>query len=199
MPEKSDTHPLPSALKQIAVTLRLTGWIGFWVQLVLAVVSSLILLFAILLAGRPAPVNGTIAVNNTGPGTGGGAFFAVCGLFVLYFSIYQAFRCTRIARRLQDPNPNLRPKKADTIKFLRFGLIVSLVGMLLGVLAAESITGTLLGKSLAQPQSLYNPAINLRELIQPLDIFVVLANTHTIAAHFAGIAAGLWLLNRLTR
>lgn len=199
MPETPDSPTVPSALKQIAVTLRLTGWIGFWVQLVLAVVSSLILLFAILLAGRPATVNGTTAVTNTGPGTGGGAFFAVCGLLVLYFSIYQAFRCTRIARQLQDPNPAFRPKKADTIKFLKFGLTVSLVGMLLGVLAAESITGTLLGKSLAQPQSLYNPAINLRELIQPLDIFVVLANTHTIAAHFAGIAAGLWLLNRLTR
>ncbi|PSB03705.1 DUF3611 family protein [Merismopedia glauca] len=195
MAENFESNQVPAALRQIAATMRLTGWVTFWIQLVLAVVSSLIFVFALVLSG--AAGQGNAQVNN--PGTGGGAFFAVCGLIALYFSVYQSFRYTRLARQLKEPDPNLRPKKADTIKLLRFGLIVSFVGMSLAVLGAEAITGTLLGKSLAQPQSLYNPAFNLRELIQPLDIFVVLANTHTIAAHFVGIGGGLWLLNRLNR
>jgi amino acid transporter len=194
MADNFQTTQVPAALRQIATTMRLTGWVTFWIQLVLAVISSLIFLFAVVLS-RGVAQGGEI--NN--PGTGGGVFFAVCALIALYFNVYQSFRYTRLARRLKEPDPNLRPKKADTIKLLRFGLIVSFVGMFLAILGAEAITGTLLGKSLAQPQALYNPAINLRDFIQPLDIFVVLANTHTIAAHFAGIGGGLWLLNRLDR
>ncbi len=185
-----DPPSVPSAIKRIARTIRLTGWIAFWVQLVLGVVSTLIFLFAI-------PFAQSGSSNN--PGTGGSAFFAVCGLFALYFSVYQAFRYVRLARDLKDPNPNLRPKKADTIKTLRFGLMVSLGGMLLTVVGAEAITGTLLAKSLAQGQGVaVFSADSLNKLIQPLDIFVVLANTHTITAHFAGILAGIWLLNRVT-
>jgi hypothetical protein len=191
MSDPSNSASIPLALRRIALNLRLTGWIGFWSQLVLGVVSSLIFLFAIPSASGGAARNA---------GTGGSIFFAVCGLFVLYYSVYQAFRYTRIARQLEDPNPNLRPKKADTIKALRFGLIVSLVGMLLSVLGAEAITGTLLGKSLSQAQgvAIYNPEA-LSKIIQPLDIFVVLANTHTITAHFAGVAISIWLLNTISK
>ncbi len=191
MPEMPNTSSVPSAIKRVAYNLRITGWIGFWVQLVLAVVSSLTFLFAVTSA--QVPTTPDTAANN--PGTGGGILFAVCSLLVLYGSIYQAFRYTRLSKQLQEPNPNLRPKKAETIKILRFGLLVSLVGLLLSVLGAEAITGSLLAKSLAQGQSIYNPAINLRQFIQPLDIFVVLANTHSITAHFAGIGISLWLLN----
>ncbi|HEY9703082.1 MAG TPA: DUF3611 family protein, partial [Allocoleopsis sp.] len=79
------------------------------------------------------------------------------------------------------------------------GLIANLAGMLLAVLGAEAITGVLLGKSIALSQgsiAILNPQ-NLQNIIQPLDIFIVLANTHTITAHFGGIVASLWLLDRL--
>lgn len=196
MPETSNTSSVPPAIKRVAYNLRLAGWIGFWVQLVLAVVSSLTFLFAVTSVQRPTAPGA--AGNN--PGTGGGIFFAVCSILVLYFSIYQAFRYTRLSRQLQERNPNIRPKKADTIKRLRLGLIVSLVGLLLAVLGAEAITGTLLAKSLAQAQgvAIYDPQF-INRIIQPLDIFVVLANTHTITAHFAGVGASLWLLNSITK
>lgn len=195
MSKNFEIDRLPVGLRQIAATMRLTGWITFWIQLVLAVISSLIFTFSLVLSGGGAQANTQIR----NPGTGGGAFFAVCGLIVLYYSVYQSFRYTRLARQLKEPDPNLRPRKAETIKLIKLGLTISFVGMSLAIVGAEAITGTLLGKALSQPQSLYNPAINLRELIQPLDIFIVLANTHTIAAHFAGIGGGLWLLSRLDR
>ncbi|MBW4621366.1 MAG: DUF3611 family protein [Cyanosarcina radialis HA8281-LM2] len=195
MSETPDRLSIPANLKQIAQNIRLTGWISFWVQLVIGVIASLILGFAIVLSRIGA--NNPQTANN--PGTGGGAFLAFLSLLALYFSAYQAFRYTRLARKLQESNPNLRPKKAETIKILRFGLMVSLVGMGLAIIGAEAIAGTLLGKSLFRPESVFNPSFNLRELIQPLDIFVVLGNTHIIAAHFVGTIASLWLLYRLNR
>jgi hypothetical protein len=177
----------PQTVRKIAAQLRRVGWAGFWLQLVLAVVSTLIFLFAI-------PFASTGASN---PGTGGSLLFAVVGLLVLYGSTYWSFRYVTTGRKLK--NPDLRPKKADTIKMLRWGLMISATGMGASVMGAESIAGTLLGKSLsvAQPFAVYSPDV-LSKIIQPLDIFIVLANTHTITAHFIGIVGTLWLLNQIT-
>ncbi|PSB46550.1 DUF3611 family protein, partial [Chamaesiphon polymorphus] len=68
----------PQAVKKIAAQLRRVGWAGFWSQLALAVVSSLIFLFAI-------PSAGTGASN---PGTGGSLLFAIGGLLILYGCTY---------------------------------------------------------------------------------------------------------------
>jgi hypothetical protein len=177
----------PQTVRKIAAQLRRVGWAGFWLQLVLAVVSSLIFIFA-------APFASAGASN---PGTGGSLLFAV-GLLVLYVSTYWSFRYVATARKLK--NPNLRPKKADTIKLVRWGLMASTIGLGSSVMGAESIAGTLLGKSLslAQPFAVYSPDA-LSKIIQPLDIFIVLANTHTITAHFVGIVCSLWLLDRLNK
>ena len=178
----------PQTVRKIAAQLRRVGWAGFWLQLVLAVVSSLIFLFAI-------PFASTGASN---PGTGGSLLFAVGGLLVLYGSTYWSFRYVMTSRKLK--NPDLRPKKADTIKLVQWGLMSSVLGMGSSVMGAESIAGTLLGKSLslAQPFAVYSPDA-LSKIIQPLDIFIVLANTHTITAHFIGIVSSLWLLTQLNK
>ncbi len=186
----SDQSKLPTKLRYTAQILRLTGWGSFWFQVVLGIVSSVIFLFAAILSPKGAAGN---------PALGGVIFLAVLSLFALCFTIYQSFTYTRIARKLLDPEPNLRPKKTDTLAQIKRGLIANLVGMLLAVLGAEAITGVLLGKSIALSQgsiAILNPQ-NLQNIIQPLDIFIVLANTHTITAHFGGIVASLWLLDRL--
>ncbi|WP_373543348.1 DUF3611 family protein [Chamaesiphon sp.] len=178
----------PQTVKKIAAQLRRVGWAGFWLQLILAVVSSLIFLFALPFASTGA----------TNPGTGGSLLFAVGGLLVLYGSTYWSFRYVIISRKLR--NPDLRPKKAETIKIVRWGLLSSVLGMGSSVLGAESIAGTLLGKSLSSVTSfaVFSPDA-LSKIIQPLDIFIVLANTHTITAHFIGIVGSLWLLNQLNK
>lgn len=177
----------PQTVKKIAAQLRRVGWAGFWLQLILAVISSLIFLFAL-----------PFASSATNPGTGGSLLFAVGGLLVLYGSTYWSFRYVITSRKLR--NPDLRPKKAETIKIVRWGLLSSVLGMGSSVLGAESIAGTLLGKSLSSVTSfaLFSPDA-LSKIIQPLDIFIVLANTHTITAHFIGIVGSLWLLNQLNK
>jgi amino acid transporter len=193
MTDQLDTEKLPPAAQRVSSALRTAGWVSFWVQLVLAVVATIILLFAIPFALPRATPTG----NSSSAGTGGGVFFAICGLIVLGYSVYRAFRFTRLSRELRSPTNAVRPKKADTIKDVRLTLMSNMAGMLLTLIGAEAISGTLLAKSLAQPQAFFGTAIDLSRFIQPLDIFVVLANTHATVAHFVGIVATLWLLDRI--
>ena len=191
MREKSESPP-PPALQGIAQAFRLAGWISFWIQLVLGVVSTL----ALLSASFGRNVN---AAEST-VGTGFGIVLAVSGVVTLGIGIYLAFRYTRLAKRLQSAYTNQRPRKADTLQILRLGLIINLVGMLLTILGAQAIVGVLLVKSLSLPQvgAIYSPN-QVNQAIRPLDILVVQANTNTVAAHFVGLLASLWLLNRINR
>lgn len=190
MPDQSESQSLPSTLRQIARNFRLTGWVSFWVQLVLAVVSSVVLLLFALFSRNPSN-----SPNN--PSTGLGIFFALCGLAILGGSIYWAFRYTRIARQLQSLNANTRPRKTDTIQVLRLGLLVNLGGMLLTLFGAYAIVGTLAAKSISQPQTI--ALSDTSRLISSLDMFAVQANINTIAGHFVGIVATLWLIDRVNR
>ena len=190
----SDSKPPPPSFQQFATIFRLTGWISFWTQLVLGVVSTLILIAASFSRDSNPQAQQS-------PGTGVGLVLAVSGVVTLGLSVYLAFRYTRIARRLQSANSNNRPRKADTIQILRLGLIVNLVGMLVTILGAQAIAGTLIIRSLSLPQTggLGATIYNSQQLIRPLDIFVVQANTNTVAAHFAGLAISLFLLNSVSR
>lgn len=194
MLNKSDTPPSRPSLLQVARTFRLTGWIGFWMQLVLGVIASVIFFFTTVFAQVPNAGGATA-------GIGGSIIFVIGALLALYYSIYQALQYVRVSRRLRETLPNLRPKKADTLQLLQRGLLVSLGGMLLTILAAQSVTGTLVAKALttAQAQGAILDRQLLTRTIQPLDIFLVLAITHTITAHFAGIVTSFWLLNRINR
>ncbi len=187
MSKQPDSLPLPAPIQRMVFSLRRVGWICFWVQLVLAVISGVILLFAI------ASSSG----QGGNPGTGGGLLFALGGLLVLGFSAYRSFYHTRLAQQLRAPGP-ARPSRAETVKQMRMSLISNLVGMLLTLLGAEAINGILLAKAVRQPTLFLNPtAVRLEDFIQPLDIFVVLANTHTIVAHFVGIVAAIWLIEQI--
>lgn len=192
MLNNSGSQSPSSSLQEIAQTFRLAGWISFWAQLVLGVVATVILGFASFSRG--------VAVENQRVGTGVGIFFAGAGVITLTVSIFWAFRYTKIAKQLQSSNSNNRPRKADTIQLLRLGLIISLVGLLISLVGAQAIVGTLLAKSLTLPQAgvgVYQ--IDPSRIIRPLDIFVVQANTNTTAAHLAGLIASIWLLNRVNR
>lgn len=194
MVEKSTAQPVPPTLQQIATTFRLAGWASFGIQLVLGVVSTIVLIVASL-----SPSVGPQGQRSAGAGTSFGIVLAVSGIVTLGIGVYIAFRYTRIGRRLLSSNPNNRPRKADTVQILRLGLVVNLVGTLLTILGAQAIVGILLVRSLSLPQGLGATFYNPQQIIRPVDIFVVQANTNTVAAHFAGLVASLFLLNRVNK
>ncbi|MTJ09198.1 DUF3611 family protein [Anabaena sp. UHCC 0204] len=189
MSQNSETPS--SNLRFIAQKFRLAGWISFWIQLVLGVVSGVILLLYAISSQRPGS-----PANN--PGTGFGLFLAICGLITLGVGIYLAFRYTRISKDLQSSNPNNRPRKSETVQVLRLGIWVNLGGILFTLLGAQAIVGSLAARAITQTQFLFGTQGN-QPFISGLDMFVVQANINTISAHFSGLIASLFLLNRITK
>jgi quinol-cytochrome oxidoreductase complex cytochrome b subunit len=188
----TQNNETPSAnVRAIAQRFRLVGWISFWIQLVLGVISGVIVLLYAFFSQRPNSPN-----NN--PGTGFGVFLAVCGLIVLGAGIYLAFRYTRIGKQLDSSNPSNRPRKQDSVQMLRLGLWVNLGGILFTLLGAQAIVGTLVARSIS-PQAATTQIFDPTRIISGLDMLVVQANTNTISAHFAGLVCSLFLLNRITK
>lgn len=79
-----------------------------------------------------------------------------------------------------------------------------MLGAAATLVSAEQVVGTLIGKSLAggpgSVASLYAAGgAPLAATITSLDVFVVQANTNTLAAHFLSLAASLGLLARSAR
>lgn len=191
MSQNSDAPSSSSNLRTIAQTFRLTGWISFWIQLVLGVVSGIIvLLFAVFSQRSGSPSNN--------PGTSFGVFLAVCGILILGGGLYLAYRYTRIGNQLLSSNPSNRPRKIETVQVLRLGLWVNLAGTLVTLLGAQAIVGTLVARSIS-PQAITTQFFDPTRIISGLDMLVVQANINTVSAHFAGLVASLWLLNRINR
>ncbi|MDZ8224539.1 MULTISPECIES: DUF3611 family protein [unclassified Nostoc] len=190
MSQIPDAPSSSSTLRAIAQIFRLFGWSSFWIQLALGVVSGVILL-ANSLFGRNIG-----STNNAG--TGFGVLLEVCGLLALGGGIYLAYRYTRIGNQLQSSNPSNRPRKSETVQVLRLGLWVNLGGILLTLLGAQAIVGSFTLRALSQGQLIFSAQAN-QAIISGLDMFVVLANIQTLQAHFAGLLASLWLLNRINR
>lgn len=187
MSEQLDNQSTSSKLRFIGQNFRIIGWISFVLQLVLGIVSSLLLLvFTIRPPGTPS----------SSAETGFGVFLAICGIVALGISVYLAFRCKNIGRQLQSTNTNNRPRKNETVKTLQLALTVNLVGMLLTLLGAQAIVGSLVFKAARQAGV---PFSNPNAFITAQDMFVVQANANTITAHFVGLVASIWLLNRITR
>jgi hypothetical protein len=185
--KSSPSSSSPSGkIRRVSNALKWAGRSGFWVQLFLGVISTVMLLLAI--------VN---RAERSNQGTGFSLFCAFCGLICLIVGIYLSFRYTKLAGKFEQ-TASLRPKKSDTISSIKIGLMVSLVGMLLTLIGAEAITGIVLSKILAFGQGELI-ARNDKEFVTPLDLFIVQANINIIAAHFAGIVSSLWLLDRITK
>lgn len=173
----------PPGIRKIAGTFRWLGWLGFWVQLAMAFVSGIALLFAGL-----SP--------NTFPGTGISIFWAMCGLLLLVLAIVFDFQYVRVAKGLlHEPGSALHPKRAETTKLLRLGALIGFAGMLFALLGSGSSVIVLLAKIISLPPGVAITDPN--KFVRPLDVFVVLANLNLIAAHLTGTVISFWLLDRV--
>lgn len=189
MVERPNTSIASPTLQQIARTFRRIGWSSFWTQLVLAVVSTIILLFAGLLP------RGT---NSVSPATGSGVIVTIIGILVLGYNMYLSLFCYIPIGRKLEGNPANRPKKSETIQIIRKGLYASSAGILISLIGAQATVGLLAAKAFSQGVGGFVNT-DASKFIQPLDILVVQASVNVILAQFVAIAAALWLLNRMSR
>ena len=194
----SSPYSLPPAVQRVASAFRIAGWVSFWGQLVLSIISAVVLLFAgstlTLANSAPATAGG---VQTSSAETGIGLLLSVCGLVALLVGAFWAFRYTRMARRLKTAEAQVRPKRSDVFQLLRLGLLVNLAGMAFTILGAQAIVGALVAKSFAQGFSLLSG--NPLKFVNPLDVFLVQASTNITMAHFIGLIGTLWLLRCVNR
>ncbi|CAN5610597.1 hypothetical protein BH23CYA1_BH23CYA1_23130 [soil metagenome] len=173
-------YSLPPAIRRIATNFRLAGWIGLWAQAVIGVVASgLFVIYSL----EP----------ETGPGEASAGIFTAIGIVTAFVSAFWGFRYTRLARKLRNPNPDLRPKPKDAARAIRIGLIISLVGMLVTILGTQSIVGPLLLRGLRQGPVVIGATRDSSAFINAADIAVVCSATNTIFAHYIGLCCSLWL------
>jgi hypothetical protein len=191
MLNKSDSSAL--TVQQVASVFRIVGWASFWTQVVLGVIAAIALLSANGFRGS----SGTNVANSVA-GQSLGLFCAFLGLLVLAGSVYFAFRYTRLSRQLRASDSVARPRKSEVIKILRWGLVVSLAGMLLTLVSANAVVGGLFLK--ASRAVGVGITINQGDIyVNTLDMLTVQAIVLILLALFAGIVAPLVLLNQINR
>lgn len=186
--EEDNSDVSPNVLR-VVLAFRRWGWVSFWTQVVLCVVSSLVLMQLVLLK---APTTTTPTGADSNPATLPGLSFAWAGIAILGASIFWNFRYTQMANKLRSPD---RPTKSQTVFQIKIGIIINLLGMLITLIGAASIVGAL---TLRSQQGVFAGAGNFNLTIQPLDFQIIQASFNIIFAHFVGLVASLWLLNKAT-
>jgi hypothetical protein len=189
--DEDNSDVSPNVLR-VVLAFRRWGWTSFWTQVVLCVVSAVILLqLFIFPRGNQTGVNTGL---DTSPATLPGLSFAWAGIAVLGASIFWNYRYTRLSTKLRSPD---RPTKSQTIFQIKIGLIINLVGMLVTFFGAFGIIGALTIRS-GQGQAILPGSGSYNSVIQPLDFQIIQASFNILFAHFVGLVASLWLLNKTT-
>lgn len=181
-------HPeISSALTKVAHAFRFYGWVGFWVQLMMAFLAAIALLLSI--SGRAFSSDATSGISFA-------IFWAVCGIVLLVIGILFNVRYIRIARGLMhEPGAMLHPRKSKTVHLLRLGVLVGFTGILLALLGSGMSVGVLVAKTVSQPPGV--AILDPNKIVRAMDVLVVLANITLIAAHLAGTVIAFWLLDRV--
>ena len=185
----SSSPPLSKSarMRRVATALKWAGLAGFWVQLVLGVVSTVTLALAI--------VNQS---ERSSPGIGFSLFCAVCGLICLVVGICITFRYGKMAAKFSRPNTT-PPKKSTTIKMIQIAIITSIAGTIITIIGGETITGIVLSKTLAfDPAKVFNSR-NTTEFVNSLDVFIIQACFSIILAHCTGLVSSLWIYSRIDK
>jgi len=163
--------------------MRRIGWIRFWIQSILSVVVTSVLLFSNF-------------VSNDSEGQLGlapGLSLTSISLILLFFSLWQGWLIVRTGRAISS---NARPSRGQTSRLIKRGVINDLLGILFGLVGYQALMGALFIQASTQTQGIAI-ATSSDVAITGLEILSVLSNTQVIAAHFIGLCFSLWLLRRI--
>jgi len=163
--------------------MRRIGWIRFWIQSILGVVVTAVLLFSNV-------------VNNNSEGQLSltpGLSLTTISLILLFLSLWQGWLIIRTGRAIGS---NARPSRGQTSKLIKRGILNDLLGILFGLIGYQALMGALFIQASTQTQGIAI-ATSSDVAITGLEILSVLSNTQVMAAHFTGLCFSLWLLRRI--
>ncbi|MGR9088571.1 MAG: DUF3611 family protein, partial [Gammaproteobacteria bacterium] len=172
----------PAYVRKLAKNLRLFGWLGFWLQFVLAFIAGLLLVIA-------AP---GLAFSSGAIGTGNAMSWASYGFVILCAAVLMALNYIRVAGKvLSRPEAYLTPRKKISFWFLGAGTLNGLIGILLAFGGMFLSLSLLIGKTVSQPPGI--AITDPQRIIRALDVFILMVNFDLLLAHFIGAGISLWL------
>jgi hypothetical protein len=184
-------------LQDTSRMLRRVSFFSWWSQVILTSVSAVILAFA-----RNAGRLTNASTANALPTGSSGFFLSGVGLVVSGVSILWTWgNGARLSRRLTRRPVSPVAAAHMLRRAVRVGVTLNLVGLLVHLLAAEQIVGTLAVKVLtvvSRPGIMFSSGAVV-EGLQPLDVLIVQANTNSLLAHFCSLSALLFLTGTVAK
>ena len=121
--------------------MRRIGWIRFWIQSILGVVVTAVLLFSNV-------------VNNNSEGQLSltpGLSLTTISLILLFLSLWQGWLIIRTGRAIGS---NARPSRGQTSKLIKRGILNDLLGILFGLIGYQALMGALFIQASTQTQGI---------------------------------------------
>lgn len=167
------------------------GWLTWWIQLILTVISAVIIVFALAFP----------AVDIRTSASSVGFVLTTVAIIIAFVSLICTFGYTRLSVWLNSSSASELQSKASykISNRLRVGISVALLGLAIATLGLQAIVGTLLARVLSAGISANsfkqsNPASNAisSSLVQPIDVLVVQASANVILALLVVVSSSLW-------
>lgn len=190
MSNNTESTLLSSSPEKLARLFKRYGWVGFWLQVVLAA-SAILLVINVLFFSHAA------AIQRQGIGLA--IYLALIAFLILIFTIFWFYRYTRLARKIADPQR--RPPKSSVIRTLWVGIWASCFGIAFSMIAMFLEVGRLLRVFMRAPQggipviqTEYDPST----WISAVDMVSLLADLSVLAGELIVLTFSLWLLLRVS-
>jgi Protein of unknown function (DUF3611) len=179
-----------TSLQPIAASLRRCGWLGLWIQLVVAILPVAMLMFVVF--GRATGSQVSFRFTN---------YLAILGLLILAFTTCWFYRYTRLAKKMADPERQPPWNKVATRLWV--GVWAGTIGITVSVMILFVEVVRLLIHFLNAPQAgvpvIRTEAESRADWVSALDVVSLLADLCTLIGELAVVGISLWLLFRITR
>ena len=181
----------------LSLGMRRMGWIRFWIQTALGVISAGILLFY--------NVGGNIGKGSLkAAGLSSGLSITTLSFFILLYSLWQGWLIVQKGRAI---NSSARPTRGETSRLLKRGVIVDLLGLVFSVIGYQALAGALTVQAASQVSGFFGASMmSARSTnvmpsfpITLIEMLSVLSNTQLLMAHLIGLIISLWLIQRIYR
>mmetsp|Transcript_8251 Transcript_8251/g.21270 ORF Transcript_8251/g.21270 Transcript_8251/m.21270 type:complete len:283 (-) Transcript_8251:240-1088(-) len=178
-------------LSKVGETMRSLGWIGFWAQLSLTIISAVMTIFSVMFS-RPSSLASAFSL-----------YVVLFGIACGFFSTYWCFGYIQLSKTIRRSLKNLAsaPKKAGVERNLSVGLMTNMVGLTSTLVGLQAVVGFLVAKTLANATA--NPflsgGVGSFNPVLALDVFLVQAASNCLLSHFLSLCITMWIQKILQR
>jgi len=191
MPKRSSDESADASLVSLSESFSRLGWLGFWLQVALAALPILLLIYVLFRADPSA----------SGRGVDLREYVAFGSLLVLLFSTVWCYRYTRLAERMLVPER--RPPASAIKRMVWIGVVATCAGAFVSALLLLAAVGRLLFVFMLAPQGgvpVFQTSPDSRATwVSAIDMVDLMAMVFTLTAELTVLAFSLWLLFRTLR